>query len=451
MGVFREIIKRNVVSRGKSTKKEIIPIINPLIIKEIENAQCYAIAWNLENVHPNLELINRMIKLTADYIREKKRIIYGGTAIEAYLNAKGITIKKDVSKYLDYDFYTPNNEYDSIQIANKYQEADMKYARRVLAIHPETYRISAEFTKEFIADATFVPENVYNKLPKNQIGELLYIDPQFLKIDLYTSVSNPHINVYRWDKSFKRLMELEALYPLPQFNDMEIKSSNIDSKIQKIFDKYSQNNDNIIIVSAQAVNLYIKLVLNQEIKILSYAFYTTEPEKEALLIQTKLKKNKSIKTKITNHHKYLDIFPKMTRLSDDKGNVIAEWYNIATDCISITKLSDYSVANYHWLLRFLYGKYNIAMIENENFHYYGYLIQTLMKAYNEYYKMEKTHKRDSNNPFKILQTDCITNPDYKIPKINKNWDYKPDKNKNTQTENITTNYNNDMLAEIIIS
>lgn len=462
---FAETLFRQNLKTPKKERKVEAPPIDPAIIKAIERAQCDVIIKNLETVHPNMDLIQKMIKITENYIKEHKRIVYGGTAIEAYLEAKGVQIQHDPRiigeadnslieqlrcsiKYLDYDFYTPNNERDSIAIANLFQEAGFKYSRRVLAIHHGTYRVSAEFTREFIADATFVPEKVYKDLPKCEINGIYYIDPQFLKIDLYTSVSNPHTNVFRWEKSYKRLIQLEALYPLPSTEPPTVPDKDLPTTDEAlVLEKYSKNNKDIIIVGTQGYNLYIKTVKMPIQPIVQYAFYALDPITEAKKVQKKLKKGYSI----TNHQPYLDIFSKHTELKDKKGKIIAEWYDIGSDCIAITEIDRHYVANYHWELRFLYGKYSISRLNNSEFDkYYSYLIQSLMKAYNTYHENKILHRRDVNNPFKIFQTDCIKHdiPPVIGKKRVVNWSYKPDKEKK-DPNTVETKYEDDMLGEEI--
>ena len=471
MGVNRQIIHRKLRGAPAVPKKERkveAPPIDPAIIKAIERAQCDVIIKNLETVHPNMDLIQKMIKITENYIKEHKRIVYGGTAIEAYLEAKGVKIQHDPSKYLDYDFYTPNNEYDSIAIANLFQEAGFKYSRRVLAIHHGTYRVSAEFTREFIADATFVPEKVYKDLPKCEINGIYYIDPQFLKIDLYTSVSNPHTNVFRWEKSYKRLIQLEALYPLPKAEPIKVPDTELPTIEEAlVLEKYSKNNKDIIIIGTQGYNLYMKTVkipfkrsvlkeqntnsgtnkVSSFEPVITYSFYALDPIKEAKKIQKKLGKDYSI----SNHQPYLDIFSKHTKLKNKKGQVIAEWYDISNDCIAITEINRHYIANYHWELRFLYGKYSISEInDKKRKEYYSYLIQSLINAYNTYHKSKILHKRDVNNPFKIFQTDCVKHETPQVigKKRIVNWSYQPDKEKK-DPNTVKTEYENDMLGEEI--
>ena len=444
MGVKRQIIHHRSRS-GKTNQSVSPPIIDPAILRAIERAQCDVIIKNLETVHPNMALIQQMIKISENYIKEHKRIVYGGTAIEAYLQAKGVQIKHDPSKYLDYDFYTPNNEQDSIAIANLFQDAGFKYSRRVLAIHHGTYRVSAEFTREFIADATFVPLKTYNKLPKCEINGILYIDPQFLKIDLYTSVSNPHTNIFRWEKSYKRLIQLESLYPLTPVKNSKISAKDLPSPEQAlIIEKYAKNNKNIIIVGTQAYNLYIKSIGDNQEPVIQYSFYALDPLAEAKKLKKKMNDSALL---ITNHQPYLDVFSKHTELKDKKGKIIAEWYDINSDCISVTEINRHFVANYHWLLRFLYGKYEI---DSKRKNYYSNLIQSLMKAYKIYHMSKNLHRRDITNPFKIFQTDCIKQETVQVKqrKFIKDWSYKPDKEKK-DSATVKTEYDNDLLGEEI--
>lgn len=433
-------MERRLLRSSKGTSEE---ELDPAVIEAIKCAQERTINHNLLVVHPNITLIQQMIKITENYIKEHARIVYGGTAIEAYLEAKNIFFPKEPGKYIDYDFYTPNNERDSIAIANLFQEAGMKYARRVAALHSGTLRVSAEFTKEFIADATFVPESAYNGLQTTKINDILYIGPQFLKIDLYTSVCNPHFNVFRWEKSYKRLLELEKHYPLPEeytFAPQIVPTRTWSPKVIKTFTEYAQKNkDTIIIVGEQAYNLYNP---KKPLPITYFAFYAIDPKKEA----EKFNKKPYI---ITKYHKYLDIFPEYYELShkDDPGIPLVRWFDISTDCISVTEIGKFkNVSNYHWLLRFFYGLYNIYYNNNLKF-YYSWIIQTLIQEYNQFHEEHYLmHKRDTTNPFKIFQIDCISRPENVVKTKPGRSAYAPDKNK-INPDNIETPYENNLLAE----
>lgn len=412
-----------------------------IIIAEIEEQTKLAQIHVLNNNEPTIHTMRKMLKIVEDYIIKNERIVYGGTAIETFLKVKNspLTLIDDPLKIKDYDFYTPNHEIDSITIANLLHESGFKYARRVKALHAGTWRTSAEFSSEFVSDATFVPEEIYSKLPYVKIGLINYIDPQYLKIDLYASVSNPHKNYYRWEKSYKRLIELERLYPISA-------PFSITEQNQKIL----LNLPNIkgdIIVGVQAYNAFMGK--NKALPINHYTFYSYNPEKDA-------NKAKKKGFHITHHRPYLDIFDEHYELRDNKGKLVAEWYDIGSNCIGMTMKN---IADYHWLLRFLYGKYIIDGIlkENENDkNLYSYMIKTLQE---EYMKNQTLHLRDLKNPFRILQIECVNTDkenepelidfkkEFNTPNIEFSPVYKPEKNI-IDPSGIKIEYKKNLLGEL---
>jgi len=286
----------------------------------------------------HLPLLLDLNKYIEEYIKTHKRIIYGGTAVSMLIKAKDKTYK--TPDFLDYDFYTPNNEFDSISIANILYDAKYKYVRRIPALHPNTYRIGAEFAPEFVADITLIPEEQYEKIPKILIDGLFYIDPQYAKIDLYVSVSNPHTNTNRWIKALKRVQTLERLYPL-SFNKLETIKEN---KIQKeILKKYSKLLDGAFITGLGAYNLIYKENQIENNIIEAYVLQIPNLPKGYTILE---------------RGPYLDIFEKYYEVYTKGGIHIITFYIIGAQCLSHVKAGGHKIVSYFYLLRFLYIKYN---------------------------------------------------------------------------------------------
>lgn len=286
----------------------------------------------------HLPLLLDLNKHIEKYIKTHKRIIYGGTAVSVLIKAKDQTFK--MPEFLDYDFYSPNNEFDSISIANILYNAKYKYVRRIPALHPNTYRIGAEFAPEFIADITLIPSDQYEKIPKVLIDGLFYIDPQYAKIDLYVSVSNPHTNTNRWIKALNRVQSLERLYPL-SFNKQEILKEN---KIQKqLLKKYSKLLSGAFITGIGAYNLIYKDAQIEENIIEAYVLQMPNLPKGYTVIEK---------------GPYLDIFEKYYEVYTKSGIHIITFYIIGAQCLSHIEINKHKIVSYFYLLRFLYIKYN---------------------------------------------------------------------------------------------
>lgn len=394
-----------------------------IIIKAIEKQISKIEYQNFQTIEPTIKTYCRMLKIVEDYIKINRNIVYGGTAIEKYLKIKNsyLTESKDPNKVIDYDFYSYNNERDSIAIANQLYKAGFKYSRRLQAKHEGTYRVSSEFTKEFVADITFIPKEIYEKLEYSEIEEILYLDPQFLKIDLYESITNPHRNVFRLEKSFNRLQELEKYYPIT-VHMIPTEQLKLNKEI-KILQEYSKD---MILTGITAFNFYTGNNFNS-----IYEFYSLNPMEDA-------KKLKIKNSSLVEHYQFLYFQNDYIELLVN-SIPLARWYSFGTDCITIKEIDKQKVVNTYWLLRFFYAKNAIDIIYSNPNNYYPYFISELLKL-----------KRQN------LSVDCLSIEsesdilDFKLDFLNRKKNrniYKPEDNI-IDPNTVENKYDNNLLSEI---
>ena len=404
----------------------------------------------LTSVYPTIHTINEMNNIIEKYLKKTTTpyALYGGTAINILLKEKGVHLKTDEQEKLspaDYDMYSSNYLKVSVEIANKLNE-DFKYVRRVNAMNPDTVRVGAEFASEFVADITYMPSIAFNKIPKyiSEKDKLNIIDPQFLKIDLYASVTRPHTNVFRWEKSYRRLYYMEREYPIPQTdkphspknqtlpNEQVLKAKN---KLMKIIIKTK----NTLLTDLIAYNLFMQHVPTAILPTKSLIIEVAVPD--ALHFARKLQKNKLI-SKFTQHNPYLNILPRHYKLYFEETH-IATIYEIGFDGIVPTIIDKVQCFNYHYLLKHLYAKYNIVDDKQP----YQYAIQELIK--------HATLK----HPFDIFQTHPIISANPRgqtLAPIKRSFyeflaqlpQYKPEKNK-IDSSKITEIYLDNYFGEEI--
>ncbi len=404
------LLKRQVIARYASTKAEgQTETLVPLDLLEVQVKKGEEI--NLHENVPTIEIMRKMNRVVEDYLKKTERIIYGGTAIDSLLKAKGFQVR-DTEALIDYDFYSPLYEVDTVSIANELYEKGYKYVRRVPAIHPYTFRVGAEFASEFIADVTYVPSKVYGKLPKVKIGNFNYIDPQFAKIDLYKSVTNPHTNVVRWVKSYKRLVAMENLYPIAKGKLAAIHvPDSLNPKIQETIKRFAKSGKGLLATGMYAYNLYTSLVPGVSgVNVQEYEFYAVDPVAEGKRLITTLKRNGFKKVESKEFYGYLEIFPRKTVVYF-QNQPVASFYLIGENCIGVREVDKTRLVNYHVLLMFLYGKYCVDGVINKNKtvrNLYCWLIQSLMTTFDEYNKIYGTVGLESDNPFRIFQIDCLS-------------------------------------------
>ena len=375
------------------------------IIKEGE------ILAEIENP-PTLKVMKELNNIVKEYLEKKELIIYGGTAITTLLNQKEIQIS-DPDLLIDYDFYSPDYDNDSKEIANIIYKQNYKYVRRINAIHPNTFRIGAEFAKQFIADITYFPPKFFTILQNNshKINNLRYTDPQFLKIDLYLSITRPNVNVFRWEKSYKRLYYLEKYYPLISEN----KKSSENKKFRKIISEIRK--PIIIYVGISAYNIYMKKNKFSEDYIEIYTLDSSE-----VIKQISKKEPKIIIKEVDN---FVDILPKRKEIYlKDKKVIIV--YDIGFDCVSYNKKNGENVSNYHFLLWYLY-----------TFRYIEGIFKNNSIVLNLYTQMIINLQNDSNQI--LFDTSCLSvnSEEFALKAMKRNFygekqppSYRPDKHLN---------------------
>jgi len=378
----------------KSSRMKQVHSVDQLHIK-VEEGELL----NLKTIFPTLDDIKKMNIHIEDYLSQNsgKTAVYGGTAIEALLGTKGQT-----EKVIDYDFYTPEYTKVSVEVANLLFDKGYKYVRRINAINPDTFRVGAEFAKEFIADITFMPSKAFKGIPKIKIDGIDYISPQFLKIDLYKSITRPNTNVYRWKKSYTRLEAIEEKFPLPKPKKTPAFPKGMSSKLmKKIKDHIAKRH--LIPTGTEAYNYYTSVArqsVAMPVEVLEY--YATGANSEARKLVRTLGKGYTI----TKYYPFLNIIPRKSVVFHKEIPIVI-FYEIGFDCIG-KGIDNY--INFHCLLCFLYAKYNIAVINKDTNAQavYSLQINNLQEASRDYNKKNKLTGFEATNPFRIFQTDCLT-------------------------------------------
>lgn len=157
--------------------------------------------------------VKRVIGIVENFIRSKKLICYGGTAINNILPKQDQFYNKDV-EIPDYDFYSwdaLNNAKELVDIFVKegFVEVEAKSGQ-----HHGTYKVFVNFIP--VADISYIPKELFNALKKEAISVagILYAPPNFLRMGMYLELSRPDGDVSRWEKVLKRLSLLNRNYPL---------------------------------------------------------------------------------------------------------------------------------------------------------------------------------------------------------------------------------------------
>ncbi len=165
-----------------------------------------------KNKMKNIDVVNNMLNVVVDFIKNKNLICYGGQAINNILDKKIQFYKK--TDIPDYDFFSDNAEADAIELANIFNNMGFKHIEVKESVHEGTFKVFVDFTP--VADVTFIPKSLFKKFQDESIEKkgIKYASPKVLLMGLFIELSRPQGDVSRWEKLYKRLLLLIKSYPV---------------------------------------------------------------------------------------------------------------------------------------------------------------------------------------------------------------------------------------------
>lgn len=178
------------------------------------------------------------IEIVKKFVADNGLILYGGSSIDYALRLHGDKIYPD-NLPPDLDFYSPKNVEHAYQLADLLYYRGYKDARAINAQHMETMRVDL-VDNHFIADITYRPPEVFDKLPTLVYNGMKIIHPLFQRIDLHSSLAFPYDNVprevifERWNKDIKRFNLLDKYFPVAAAEPMKTR----EVKAPAVFKKY---------------------------------------------------------------------------------------------------------------------------------------------------------------------------------------------------------------------
>jgi hypothetical protein len=157
--------------------------------------------------------IEDIVGVVEKFIKKKKLICYGGTAINNILPKKYQFYDKKVD-IPDYDIYSTTPLEDSKELADIYAKKGYSNVEVRTSIHAGTYKVSVIFIS--IVDITYMDEPTFNQMKKDAVvlDDITYAPVNYLRMSMYKELSRPNGDISRWEKVFKRLNLLNNSYPM---------------------------------------------------------------------------------------------------------------------------------------------------------------------------------------------------------------------------------------------
>jgi hypothetical protein len=164
-----------------------------------------------ESAHDE-EILHALATVEA-FIKHKKRVCYGGTAMNAILPESKKFYNPEID-LPDYDFYTPELDDDVDELVNILNKEGFKDVYHKVGIHKGTKKIMVNFVP--IADISYIEPELFSVLFRRSILKdgMHYTDENILRMMMYLELSRPKGMVERWSKVFERLQLINQLFPI---------------------------------------------------------------------------------------------------------------------------------------------------------------------------------------------------------------------------------------------
>ena len=364
--------------------------------------------WN--ELEPTGDLKMQVVKEVLNYVKEKKRKIYG-----SYAHNKLVMTKNKNDAFLDdtdipdIDFYSPDPIYDVISICNMFQKKGFKNITGGEAQHEETYKIFVDDAEA--CDITYVPRNIYNKIPYNEINGLIYVNAHWALIDYLRIISDPLTSwEIKLEKRFKRLYLILKNYPFPNI-DKKIKFGEVlDKEIDKSIIEIAKTNSNLMLVGMSAYNYYVRETNTkdfEEIEIPYHEIISINYVRDTNEIVKELNKKLGGDIRVEEYYPFFQ-FTDFSSKIYYKNKLILIVYGNNHKCLPLNKISKINLASFSVNLLFcLVSMFKYRSLDDkENKEIYMTMISHFIKMRNYYLKKNNKTIMDKGL-FGDFVVDCI--------------------------------------------
>ena len=310
------------------------------IMKEVEE-QKYLM------IEPSKEEMLSVHQIICDFVKQHKRKIYGGFGLNLLIKEKSPNdmIYKSGS-ISDIDFYSPYPIIDLIKLCNLLHSKGFKAIIGREAQHQETYNITVNYLT--YCDISYVPKNIYDKMPFKEINGFTVIHPHFMWIDYLRMFTDPLISYWRMNddlKSFKRFFLLQKYFQFPKNNypiEIEDSTNELDAILLEIY-KFIVDNKSVMTIGFYAYNYFLNesglLKTSQTklkiVKIPYFEIISTNYREDCLQLLYDLKQIPLINPSKLTHQEFYPFF-QFTDHSVEiyyDGDLVAKIYNHNKKCI----------------------------------------------------------------------------------------------------------------------
>uniref|UniRef100_A0A6C0CQB4 Poly(A) polymerase catalytic subunit domain-containing protein n=1 Tax=viral metagenome TaxID=1070528 RepID=A0A6C0CQB4_9ZZZZ len=305
------------------------------------------------------EEVKKIIDIVENFLRRKKLICYGGTAINNILPVGDQFYNKDV-EIPDYDFFSHSALTDAKELADIYAEAGYTDVEAKSGVHHGTFKVYVNFIP--VADITYIPKELFKSLTREaiKVNGILYSPPNYLRMGMYLELSRPRGDVSRWEKVLKRLVLLNKNYPManPKCNHIDFMRSfegndNETNEIYKIV-RNSFTDQGLVFFGGYASSLYSNYMPKNKREMFNrknpdFDVLSEDPETSATILKERLQDEGFENVKIHKHPGF--------------GEIISEHYEVAIDTDTVAFIYKPLACHSYNIIRFGGKKVKVATID----------------------------------------------------------------------------------------
>jgi hypothetical protein len=214
----------------------------------------------------NFADIERALEIVREFIVRKKRVLYGGMSIDISLRLSdhpGIYADNAVP---DYDFYSPDIEGDSNEIAEILQKAGFHDVFAHNAVHATTRRVKINMVNN-VADISYMPDSIYKDIPTQTYKGMRVTHPIFQWMDIHRALSQPfekppwEVIAHRVHKDIKRYRLMYEEYGIPYDKELA-KRYNVGAKCDEHIEVDAKQLSGVMLGGYQAYAIMLTALIS---------------------------------------------------------------------------------------------------------------------------------------------------------------------------------------------
>lgn len=385
--------------------------------KELDDIMYNATKKLRTTLEPTVDNFNKALEIVKIFIKDHGRIIYGGTAINAYVKLKNPKdcFYGEIDKP-DIEFYSPTPIEDLQKLCDVLHKKGFKYVRGSEAQHEETYSVFVNFDP--LCDISYMPKNIFYNIPVKIVNGLKLVHPSLIYTDALRMYNDPMTSYWRIEKQFKRMNILQKYYEIVETTDCKniqinkYYDNSVKDKLKYVRKNIIANHKSLIMVGYYSYYYFLAEATNNKKVKLEIPFYeviSTNLKEDAIDIYKKLKKEYADKLTVDEYSPFFQFTGRNIVYFYDKKPIL-KIYGSNNKCIPYIYLEKKKIYLSTFLVTVMMLLINAIHCyvnkETEKNKIYDCMIQNLLTERQKYFKKHNKTAID-NTLFKDFQLECM--------------------------------------------